>query len=369
MTTSSGAAASSQAASHPAPHAAAGQSPSGHSQSERIPIGLCIYGIGYTVGFVGRGTPRGNAEPLTPHQFLDLAAQKGLSSVETTLRYIAADEDPQALADFHAHAQELGLQLVTAGPAIDPVPFRQHLKLAASLGVKTVRCTLSSILMGDRSPIGGLPGWQRHLADMAQRLTEIAPVAEDLGIRIGVENHQDATSSDLIWLCEAVDSPNVGVTLDTGNPLAVAEDPVEFAQRILPYLVHVHLKDYRMMATEQGYRLFHCPIGAGVVDYAALFTLFDTKPEILRHIEMAALGERHIRILDDAWWAGHASRPIDQVLPVLRRWRTTETDVEWRTPWEMEQEQGLVAWEMDRLDESIARMRALLTRPAAVTTA
>ncbi|CAN5821877.1 sugar phosphate isomerase/epimerase [soil metagenome] len=327
----------------------------------RIPIGLCVYGIAYTAGFMGNGTPRANPKPLTAHQFLDLAAQLGLSSVETHLGYISAQEDEAALLAFRDRAQELGLQFVSAGPKIDVDAFRQHLPVAAKLGVKTVRCVISGILCGDRRPLGGLEGWQRHLAETAQKLKTIAPQAEDLGIRIGIENHQDATSADLIWLCEEVGSPNVGVVLDTGNPLAVAEDPVLFAERILPYLVHVHLKDYRMVSTESGYRLFHCAIGAGVVDFPALFRLFDTKPTVLRHIEMAALGERHIRILEPEYWAGlDPERRMSDMLPVLRRWRTCETEAEWQTPWETGNEAILPTWEMERLNESIDRMRQVL---------
>lgn len=322
-----------------------------------LPIGLCIFGIAYSAGYVGRNTPRAHPSPLDARRFLELAAHYGLSSVELPLAYIDADEDPGALAAYRDQADALGLKLVTAGPAIEVDAFKRHLELVAPLGVTVVRCTLSSILCGDRGPIGGLRGWRAHLAEMAQRLRQIAPVAVDLGIRIGVENHQDATSSDLVWLCETVGSPAVGVTLDTGNPLAVAEDPVRFAERILPHLVHVHLKDYRMVATPAGYRLFHCPIGAGVVDFPALFRLFHAKPEVLRHIEMAALGERHIRILDDDWWAGHEPREATELLPVLRLWREAEIGVEWRTPWETGDEDSLGAWEMVRLEESVKRMR------------
>ncbi len=326
----------------------------------RLPIGLCIFGIAYSAGYVGRGTPRANANPLTPNAFLDLAVELGLTSVELTTDFIDANEDEKALLAFRERTQALGLRIVLAGPKIDAVAFEKCFQQAKLLGVSTIRCVISGLLCGDRRPMGGLEGWQRHLAATAQELKKIAVQAADLGMRVGVENHQDATSADLIWLCEEVGSPQVGVVLDTGNPLAVAEDPVEFAQRILPYLVHVHLKDYRLMRTEAGYRLYHCPIGAGEVDFAALFRLFDTKPDVLRHIEMAALGERHIRMLEDDYWAGLGARDIATVAPVLRRREQGETNVEWRTPWELNEEAILPAWEMARLQESVARMKSVL---------
>ena len=328
---------------------------------QRLPIGLCIFGIAYTAGFTGNWAQRTNGKPLAALDFLDLSAGLGLSSVEVPTSYIHPQEDEAALAAFRQRAAELDLAIVVAGPKIDLASFRQALPQARALGAETIRCVISGVLCGDRRPLGGLAGWQRHLAETAQTLKQIAPLAEDYGIRVGVENHQDATSADLVWLCEEVGSPNIGVTLDTGNPLAVAEDPVLFAERILPYLVHVHLKDYRMAASEQGYRLFHCAIGSGVVDFPALFQLFKSKPGLRTHIEMAALGERHIRILDDEYWANlHPDRQVVDLLPVLHHWRKAETAVEWRTPWETGDEAILPEWEMERLQQSIHNMRQVV---------
>jgi hypothetical protein len=98
-----------------------------------------------------------------------------------------------------------------------------------------------------------------------------------------------------------------------------------------------------------------------VVDFPALFRLFQSKPEVHTHIEMAALGERHIRILDEEYWANlHPERQVANLLPVLRHWRRAETEVEWRTPWETGNEQILPQWEMERLQESIENMRRVV---------
>ena len=335
-------------------------------KSAQVPIGLCVYGIAYIAGFAGRGTPRANPRPLDAIGVLELAAQFGLNAVELPFGYIHPQEDEAILRAYCEQASEKGLRVISAGLPIEVEPFRRHLALCQRLGITTVRCVLSSVLCGDRRPIGGLEGWQRHLDEKIGILKELAPIAEDAGVRIGVENHQDATSADLVYLCQTVNSPNVGVTLDTGNPLAVAEDPVEFARTILPYLVHVHLKDYRMTASPEGYRIFHCAIGAGVVDYPALFDLFRTKDDLVCNIEMAALGERHIRLLTEEYWAGHTPRPVTAVLPVLRRRDNAEVDVEWRTPWEMEQDSIMAQWEMERLVESVANMQQVEARPRVV---
>ena len=45
---------------------------------------------------------------------------------------------------------------------------------------------------------------------------------------------------------------------------------------------------------------------------------------------------------------------------MLQLMRTAEVDVEWRTPWEMGNEAILPTWEMQRLEESVARMGSML---------
>lgn len=325
-----------------------------------LPIGLCVYGIAYTAGFAGKGTPRANPRPVDALGFLDLATKLGLSAIEIPFSYIHPQEDEAALQAYVQEANERGLRVISAGLPIEVEPFRKHLAICQRLGITTVRCVLSSVLCGDRRPIGGLEGWQQHLDQKIGILRELAPLAEDAGVRIGVENHQDATSADLVYMCQTVNSPNVGITLDTGNPLAVAEDPVIFARTILPYLVHVHLKDYRMTPSPEGYRIFHCAIGAGMVDYPALFDLFRTKDDLVCNIEMAALGERHIRLLTEEYWLGHTQRPIADVLPVLRMRDRAEVDVEWRTAWELEQDSIMAAWEMERLVESVTNMQQVV---------
>jgi sugar phosphate isomerase/epimerase len=328
-------------------------------------VGLCATGLPWTAGFVGAGTPRGNPRPLGPLGLMDLAARLGLSSVELPPRGMPADDRLGKPEDLGAAAAERGLALVISSHRASIAPLLADCEFAAAAGAKVVRCILSPVLCGDRRALGP-GGWGRVMTESAAILKEVAPAAGRLGVRIGVENHQDATSDDLVRLCETVGDPAIGVTLDTGNPLAVAEDPVEFARRVLPHLVNVHLKDYRIVKAPGGFRLAHCAIGAGVVDFPALFDLFDRKPEVRRNLEMAWLGERHVRVLEEGWWDGYPPRPARDIVAFLRLWHARGEEGEWRSPWDagddVEMQGG---WEMARLREGAKRMLALAASRAA----
>lgn len=331
---------------------------------DRHPFGLCMYGIQYLVGAAGRGTPNENPNALTADEFLRLAVDRGLSSIEVSLPFVSAALDPGQLREYAEQARGAGLDVVIAGPNITATPdLAALIALASGMGAKRFRCTGSAVLCGDRSPVGGFPGWQRHVDNEISILRDLAPVAEHNDVRVGLENHQDHDSADLLRICETVGSEYIGVTLDTGNPIAVGEDPVAFAEKILPFLVDVHLKDYRMINTPHGFRLVHCAIGSGVVEFRSLWPVLERRPEIPRGIEMAALSERYIRIFDDAFWDGFGSREARTLAPVMRiareRGENVDDPAEWQTPLERGAGESAAKWESKRLEDSIRNLAAI----------
>ena len=86
------------------------------------------------------------------------------------------------------------------------------------------------------------------------------------GVTLAIENHQDFTSRELVAFCEEAGA-NVGIIFDTGNTFPVAEAPLDFTRVIAPHVRHVHLKDYRVQFTDEGYRLVRCAIGDGAVPF------------------------------------------------------------------------------------------------------
>lgn len=327
-----------------------------------IPVRLCMWGMTHTLGVQGGGTPRANPAPMGPAAFLSLAAGMDLGGVEITPEFVSPKLVPSELQAYRADADGRGLGITVCAPGLDaPRPadgLRLALEAAGHLGARHVRTTLSKILCGERKLVGGLGGWRSLLRDAAKILREVAPEAESRGMRIAVENHQDATSWDLLELAEAAGSPAVGVTLDTGNPLAVGEDIMRFARRVLPRLVNVHLKDYRMFATASGYRLVRCPLGEGIVPFPELLALFSAEaPGATLSLELAALDNRHIRALEDDWWEGIGPRDAREFLPVLKLMRERAETGEYRTPWELGRDAELTGYEMDQVTRSARYLR------------
>ncbi len=323
-------------------------------------FGVAAYSFPCGCGFLRRDGRPAVATPLDAQGLIALAREHGLRGVELPLAGTLPDLSDATLDRLREALAEAGLSLVVDSSIIEVEALRELLPRAARAGARIVRATVSGILEGAR---GGIPGgWEAHLAEMCRRVEALRPDLERHGITLAIENHQDATSDDLLALCEA-GGGYVGVTFDVVNPLAVGEEPFAFARKLGPHIRNVHLKDYQVTATPSGYRLVRCALGDGVIDWAAMRALLaEVAPDAPQHIELAALYARHIRIFEDDWLAGFPARDARALAPALRLLaRHARPDSEpWQSPWELDAPADEVArWERDQFERSVRHLLSL----------
>jgi len=126
-------------------------------------------------------------------------------------------------------------------------------ELAYALGIPAVRINTGrwgttedfDELMKNRGVEPPLPGYSDEDAFpwVIESLEKCLPSAEKCGVVLGLENHWGLarTPEGLLRIVNAVRSPWLGVTLDTGNFL---EDPYERIDKIAPKATYVHAKTY-----------------------------------------------------------------------------------------------------------------------------
>ena len=321
-------------------------------------IGLCAW------SFTGAHKEANrDIDPHTPEGLTHLAQDNQLASVEFASGSLAdlSDED---LAAFKESLAGLDLFLDTGGHnyAEDISPLRDAIEVAHRAGAKAVRTTVSNMVEGNRIERGA-DGMRAYIDALVEPFQHVMPLAEDYGIPVGIENHQDLCSWELLDLSERVGSPQLGVTMDVGNAFAVGEHPLDFAERILPILKHVHIKDYTVHPTPSGYRLKRCPIGHGVVDWPAIIALFDAgAPQVQGCIELGASVARHIRLLEEEWWATFAERPLASTIKAIRTLHQAAKDPDgWQTPHEREESaDARVTYELAQFEKSVAYVKGNL---------
>ncbi|GIX07812.1 MAG: xylose isomerase [Candidatus Poribacteria bacterium] len=326
----------------------------------RIPVGVCAYSFAYAIGWM-RGMELEGQRRMTAEDLIRLATEHGLSGVELPPQMLGEGETPARIREL---LDSLGLYLVLDGGLVLSGPLEEWIQTAHTLGARTLRLTLSRVLCGDRSEMAG--HWQEHLNAIASRLQAVEPLARKLGVSLALENHQDADSDDLRSLCERIGSPVIGVNLDVGNALAVGEDPLEFAKKVAPFLKNVHLKDYQMVRSPEGYRLVRCAVGEGVVDWPGIFQILEEQASTATcNIELGAIKERHIRLFTPEWWAHYPARDVRTLLGPLRLLAThgLPPETETRVPIDRgESVQAQLAYEMGQFQASVAYLKRLFQK-------
>lgn len=321
-------------------------------------FGIAAYSFPCSCGLARRES-QPLATQLDAYGLIELAATWQLSSVEIPFHGFLPTVDELEIDRFKARLVAANLGLVVDTPTLDLVNLQALLPLAARAGAKTVRAMVSGILEGARTNFPG--SWSQHLIKTEALLRELAPLLAEYDLDLALENHQDVTSDELLALC-AAGGPRVGVTLDVANPLAVGEDVLAFTRKVGPLIRNVHLKDYTIHATTEGYRLVRAALGEGALPWAALLPLLrEVAPAATWHIELAALYGRHIRVFDDAWWQGFPPTDVRATLPALSflAQHALPSNGPWQTPWERGADAAdVAAWELAQFERSVAFLRS-----------
>jgi 3-oxoisoapionate decarboxylase len=321
-----------------------------------VRAGLNPYGLTYHLGLQGAGTPRANPRGAGLEGFIAIGKEIGARALEIFDPWLRAMSDDE-LARLRERLAALDMiPIVSSGLMMGP--FESALRSARALGATTIRYGLTNVLCGDRSALGA--GWPELVATVRAALNQYGPRAADDGCTLAIENHQDFASEELVEFCEM--TRGVGICFDTGNTFPVAEAPLDFARRVARHVRHVHLKDYRVRFTDEGYQLVRCAIGDGAAPFAALFALLaehhTTIPTVL---EPGALEARHVRLLRPEWWRGYRPRPASQLAACFAAARVNRLadDSDWRTPWEKGDDAAIEAYELAMIRRSAANMRAI----------
>jgi sugar phosphate isomerase/epimerase len=188
----------------------------------------------------------GKKQPvMTMDDFVDRAADMGLSAVELTSYYFK-DTTSAALTKLRGRCIRLGLDV--SGGAVgnnfclaDKEKWQQEIDKVkewidryAILGAKTIRIFAGTLPKGDTEENAR----QRSVEAIHQACDHAAKV----GIYLALENHGGitATAEQLLAIVTAVRHDWFGINLDTGN--FRTDDPYGDLAKIAPYAVNVQVK-------------------------------------------------------------------------------------------------------------------------------
>lgn len=184
----------------------------------------------------------------------------------------------------------------------DLAGFEQEVKLAKEAGAKCARV----ILMGGRryEVFKTLDEFKAYRVAGLKRLRLAEPIARKHGLVLAMENHKDFLVPEQLELLKQIDSEWLRVLVDTGNNIAMCEEPYEVIEALAPYAVSCHLKDIAVQASDHGFLISEVPFGTGFLDLNRIVrTLATANPAIDFHVEMATRDPLAVPCQTDAYWA------------------------------------------------------------------
>jgi sugar phosphate isomerase/epimerase len=178
--------------------------------------------------------------------FVNLAADMALDGVEPTSYYFPPDVTTEYLNRLKVHAFTLGLDIsgtavgnnfcLPPGPKRDQEIEKTRLWIdrAAELDAPVIRIFAGNVPRGVTEEQAA--GWA------IEGINAVLPHAARRGIVLALENHGGITGTpeQILKLVRAIDAPNFGVNLDTGN-FRGNDQYAQFAQ-LAPYAFNVQVK-------------------------------------------------------------------------------------------------------------------------------
>ena len=193
--------------------------------------------------------------------------------------------------------------------------FEAEIRTAKRAGAQVVRTVM---LSGRRyETFATIAAFRRFAESSTHSLKLAAPVVARHDVRLAVENHKDWRADELIRVLKQVGNDHVGVCLDTGNSIALLEDPMEVVRS--PCAAGRSRRTSRTWALEEyrdGFLLSEVPLGTGILDLPRVIRVVRAaRPDIRLNLEMITRDPLKVPCLTEGYWAtfpelpGKDSRP------------------------------------------------------------
>lgn len=229
--------------------------------------------------------PNSGAEFHNALTFLEHAHAIGAKGVQVVIH---PDEQPHA-AKIRARAEQLGMwfegNVVLPKNDADIAEFDAHLAAIHEAGGTIAR---TACLSGRRyETFKTLEEFKTFRANSLESIARAELLLRKHRIKLAVENHKDWLIGEHIEILRHVSSEWIGALVDTGNNIALLEDPYEVIEALAPFAISSHLKDMAVQECDDGFLLSEVPLGSGYLDIPRIVaTLRKENPSIHLNLEM-----------------------------------------------------------------------------------
>jgi sugar phosphate isomerase/epimerase len=259
----------------------------------------CKMGIAST-SYLSFGRPKDTLE------FLEHANTLGAGGIQMQL----TSRDSGYIQKLRARAGQLGMyfEVIAPLPGKDgAAAFEDTVAAASAAGALAIRV---NCLPGRRyENFTSLADWEKAVAQSHVNIDAALRIVEKHRVPLAIENHKDWTAGEMAAFMKEKASRWLGVCLDTGNNIALLDDPMAAVEALAPYAVTTHVKDMGVAPYPDGFLLSEMPLGEGMLDMRRIVdTIRRARPEARLNLEMITRDPLKVPCLTDAYWATFPER-------------------------------------------------------------
>jgi sugar phosphate isomerase/epimerase len=274
-------------------------------------LGICTYS--YHLHWAAARAKNPKAAFKDPLEFLDYCHGLGAGGVQVGLGTADA-------AKLRTRAEKHGMyiegQVRLPARKAELPRFEAELRAAAQAGAAVVR---SVLLSGRRyETFDSARAFRQFVVQARQSLALAEPVLKKHKVRLAVENHKDCRLPELLELVKRLSSAHVGICLDTGNSIALLEDPLAVVEGYAPWTFSTHFKDMAVAEYEDGFLLAEVPLGEGFLDLKKIIAILQKQaPQVRFNLEMITRDPLKVPCLTKKYWATLEMVPGSQLAQAL----------------------------------------------------
>jgi hypothetical protein len=297
-------------------------------------LSLSAYAFGYGCGFVKDS--RENAigiQNITLDRLNEIAIDFELGGVEIPVDKYFKDKSIEELGSYISNLNDRGLRLIYALENFEHTFFSQISPTVKNNQGNFVRAKISNFYGGNRFKEDI---YRTDIDIFRNEIKKSINIIDQYRIRVLIENHQDITLDDIFKLVDEFGEERIGVNWDTGNSFPTGETVESFLKKAGRLIGNVHLKDYRIQSTNNGYVMHRCALGKGIVDFDYLInTMHNQNHDIPFTIELGAMNGREAMINNELYWShtkGVSEDEKNELISFIKS--RVENDITISTLWE-----------------------------------
>ncbi len=185
-------------------------------------LGISSYAFGWAV----------STGVFTPETLVDFAIAHRVPVIQFGDHVPLHRLEPMALEQLAARSREAGIAIETGARGLRPAHLETYVAISKCLGAGFLRFVIDE------------QGHEPTLDQIAGMIHDSLPLLSDAAVTLGIENHDRFSCSILRRLVDDIDSPRVGICLDTANSLGAGEGIREVLAQLAPVCVNLHVKDF-----------------------------------------------------------------------------------------------------------------------------